>query len=382
MHIQTRTMELSGSSYEIGRQLGKLTAGIPPLKAHHTSGFEGFDDSAVRDAVNLFSRWCPGLNEELQGFADELQITLTNVLYYGMTYLRPNCSHIAIPPTMTESGHLLVARNYEFSHEAEDFTLIKTSVDGKYTHMGTSVLHFGRDDGFNECGLSVTVSSTGFPVGPMKYMRQPKIVGLQFWAVLRSVLENCKDVAEALDFIAEMPIAYNINLMMADKQGNIALFETVDGHSAVMQGTDCLWATNHPVIPAMIPYEPMAMRHSLQRYEWICQELNKKGSLDADQEKNGIQGVTKEQLKCMLLANYPEGLCCHYFKDFFGTTKSMVIELDPAGASIELCWGGQIENGWNKYNINEPLPFMEKQIEISFEQFDPKEAEYIPLTVE
>lgn len=382
MHIHTRTMELSGSSYEIGRQLGKLTAGIPPLKAHHTSGFEGFDDSAVKDAVNLFSRWCPGLNEELQGFADELQIPLTNVLYYGMTYLRPNCSHIAIPPMMTESGHLLVARNYEFSHEAEDFTLVKTSVDGKYTHMGTSVLHFGRDDGFNECGLSVTVSSTGFPVGPMKYMRQPKIVGLQFWAVLRSVLENCKDVAEALDFIAEMPIAYNINLMMADKQGNIALFETVDGHSAVMQGTDCLWATNHPVIPAMIPYEPMAMRHSLQRYEWIRQELNKNSSLDADQGKNGIQGVTREQLKRMLLANYPEGLCCHYFKDFFGTTKSMVIELDPAGASIELCWGGQIENGWNKYNINEPLPFMEKQIEISFEQFDPKEAEYIPLAVE
>ncbi|WP_376739045.1 carcinine hydrolase/isopenicillin-N N-acyltransferase family protein [Paenibacillus sp. 598K] len=35
--------------------------------------------------------------------------------------------------------------------------LARTSVTGKYTHMGTSTMSFGRDDGFNEHGLAVTI---------------------------------------------------------------------------------------------------------------------------------------------------------------------------------------------------------------------------------
>jgi len=370
MKIKTRTIELSGSNYEIGTALGKLTACIPFLKDHHTSGFKGFGDEEVKNAAALFSRWCPGLNEELQGFADALQVPLAQIVYYGMTYLRPNCSHIALHPSMTDNGRPLIARNYEFSHEAEDFTLVRTNVTGKYTHMGTSVLHFGRDDGFNECGLAVTMSSCGFPVGPFTYMRKPKLTGLQFWAVTRTVLENCRDVDEALDFIAEMPIAYNLNLILADKTGDMALVETLDGRRAVRrlqeeQQAKYLCATNHPVLPELIACEPKAMRHSLQRYEWIRKKLD------------GAGNVNSEYLKEMLLAKYPEGLCCHFFKEYFGTTKSMVI--DPALGTIELCWGGRCENGWDKYSIQEQLAATEKEIEINFDHFSHKLGEYVSL---
>jgi predicted choloylglycine hydrolase len=370
MKIKTRSIELTGSNYEIGTTLGKMTASVKPLRELHTAGFKGFDNAEVKKAAALFSRWCPGLNEELQGFADALQVPLAQIFYYGMTYLRPNCSQIALLPSMTKSGRPLLARNYEFSHEAEDFTLVKTSVTGKYTHLGTSVLHFGRDDGFNEYGLAVTMSSCGFPVGPLAYMRKPKLVGLQFWAVIRALLENCKDVNEALDFVTGMPIAYNLNLMLMDKVGNIALVETMDGHRAVKQIShgkreQYICATNHPVLPELIPYEPSAMRHSLQRYEWIRQRFD------------GASDVTSEDLKEMLLSKYPNGLCCHFFNEFFGTTKSMVI--DPVCGTIELCWGGRRENGWHKYSIQEPLTFSEKEIEISFDRFSPEMGEYVPL---
>lgn len=373
MNITTRTMELSGSSYEIGRKLGEMTASIPPLKDLHTSGFEGFDKVEIEKAMTMFSRWCPGLNDELQGFADALQVPLERIFYYGMTYLHPNCSQIAALPSLTRDGHPLIARNYEFNTEEEDFTLVKTSVTGKYTHMGTSVLHFGRDDGFNECGLSVTMSSSTFPVGSMEYMRQPKVTGLQFWAVIRTLLENCVDVEDALLFMKEMPIAFNINLMLVDKQGNAALVETVDGHREIKrvfddgtnQGERYLCATNHPVLPGMIPYEPRALSHSIKRYQWIRKELE------------GFHEITCEKLKNMLLSKYPNGLCCHFYREYFGTTKSMVI--DPVDGTIELCWGGRVENGWDKYSISDPLPFKEKQIEIRFDSFDAKESEYVPL---
>jgi len=368
--IQTRTAQLSGTSYEIGFQLGKMTANIPPLKAVHTSRMNGFNSVAVKAATNLFNRWCPGLSDELHGFADALGVHPEQVFYYGMTYLTPRCSQIAVLPEASANRKPLLARSYEFDHKSEDFCLVKTAVTGKYTHMGTSVLHFGRDDGFNEHGLAVTMSSCGFPVGSMPYMRAPKLTGLQFWAVIRALLENCKNVPEALDYLDDMPIAFNINLMLLDRSGNAALIETLDGRYAVKRldsqsQEQILWATNHAVLPQISLHEPEALVHSIRRYEWIAAQLT------------GASSITRGHLKELLLSKYPDGLCCHYFEEYFGTTKSMVIS--PADGTIELNWGGRLENGWNSYDINKTLDNRIYPIEITPEKANPAIYEYLPL---
>lgn len=374
MILKAHTFELAGESYEIGRQIGEAVLNRPCSKTFHLNDpgiVGGFDAKEFQKALALFEQWCPGLNEELQGFADTLKAPAHKLAYYGMTYLRPRprCSQIALNSSMTQCGHPLLARNYEFSHEAEDFCLVKTITDNKYAHMGTSVMLFGRDDGLNEHGLAVTMSSCGFPVGPLPYMRAPQLAGLQFWAVIRAVLENCKDVNEALAYIEHMPIAYNLNMMLVDKTGHIALVGTLDGHMAVKildneSAPSYLHATNHPVHQDLIPFEPKAMRHSLVRYDWIRNTI-------------GSSMVTRDDLKTMLLAEFPRGLCCHYFNDFFGTTKSMVI--DPVCGIIDLCWGGNSRNGWREYCLEEQLQPSVSEIEISFERFNPQMAEYIPI---
>ncbi|MEY8353417.1 C45 family peptidase [Lachnospiraceae bacterium 54-53] len=369
--IQTHTAELAGTSYEIGYQFGKITGKIPPLKAAHTAGMTDFGPQQVKDAVKLFDRWCPGLAEELCGFADALKAKPEQIFFYGMTYLLPRCSHIALLPGLTEQGKPLLARNYEFSHEAEDFCLIKTAVKGKYTHMGTSVLHFGRDDGFNEHGLAVTMSSCGFPVGALPYMQAPKLKGLQFWAVIRALLENCRNVDEALAYLVDMPIAYNLNMILMDKAGNAALVETLDGRTAVKQigpgSTEkMLYATNHAVLPELQNMESQMMAHSARRYDYISKQL-------ADHDC-----VTKEQVKKMLLEKYPNGLCCHYFEEYFGTTKSMVIS--PSDGTMDLCWGGRAENGWYTYDITQPLENGMKEIKINLEKAAPGTYDWQPLT--
>lgn len=370
MKLQQYQRELSGTNYEIGQTLGRLTAAVPPLATTHTAGMPNFGEAEVKKAIALFSRWCPGLDEELAGFADALGTAPEKIIYYGMTSLRPRprCTQIAVPASHTATGRPLVARNYEFSSEAEDFTLLKTSAKGRYTHLGTSVLHFGRDDGFNEHGLSVTMSSCGFPVGPMPYMRAPKIEGLQFWAVIRALLENCKTVEESLAYLEGMPIAYNLNMMLVDRSGAVALVETLDGKRAVKQlaeGEGPLCATNHAVLPPLAALEPQAMRHSLIRHQWIGQQLQ------------GKTGITVEDLQAMLLSEFPNGLACRYYNDFFGTTKSMVI--DPAAATIHLCWGGLAQNGWRSYNIGEPLPETAREIELQTAPFPKEMAEFVPF---
>lgn len=366
---QVHSKELSGTNYEIGYQLGQEIASCPPLISCHTAGFKNFDDTDVVKARNLFSKWCPGLNEELDGFSDALKVTAKQVVYYAMTYLRPGCSHMAILPQKSKNGHPLLARNYEFSDEAEDFTLVRTKVQGKHSHIGTSVLQFGRDDGINECGLAVTMSSSGFPVGPMEYMRHPAITGLQFWAVIRTLLENCKDVSESLSLLKDMPIAYNLNLIMLDRSGNAAIVETLDGKMEVKRLSSSsketyLHATNHPHLPSLIPLEPTIMAHSGVRYKWMKEVLDQSSSL------------TPNHLKSMLLSPYPQGLCCHYYKEFFGTTKSMI--LDPIDGTIDLCWGGLEENGWNCYSVHQPLERTSKEIHLLDETADPVIFKWIP----
>lgn len=349
--ITTRTLELSGTYYEIGRALGRIAATQPAIQNFHTAGHDGFGTAEVNEAKELFAEWCPGLNEELAGFSDELKAPLESVVYYAMTYLKPNCSQAALLPSKTANGHPLLARSYEFNDEFEDFQLMKTCVKGKYTHMGTSVLNFGREDGFNEHGLGITMSSCGFPVGANANMRQPRIKGLQYWAVLRTLLENCRDTKEALLFLKGMPIAYNLNMILLDRTGNGALVETLDGRMAVRSLDESaphpyVHATNHAVIAELAAIEPEAMVHSLKRYQLIQDTMDH------------TEKVTASQLKDMLLAPYPDGLCCHYYKDFFGTTKSMVIDLEDG--IIDLCWGGRKENGWHTYRLSDSLPTSEE----------------------
>lgn len=362
--IETHTLDLRGDSYQIGRRLGEIFALSPKRSKLHTTPFPGFQEQDFSQAQALFSRWCPGLNEELTGFADALCAPLSHIFYYAMTYLHPNCSQLAVLPSRTKNGHPLLARSYEFNDEMEEFTLVKTSVNGKYSHIGTSAVTFGREEGLNSEGLAITMSSCGFPVGAHPQMRRPALAGLQYWAAIRTLLENCRDVKEALSFLNEMPIAYNLNMILADASGHMALVETLDGRFAVKEISDdipsspsYLHAANHACLDELSRVEPQVMEHSLVRYQFIDRFMESPDTCD---------GITSDMLKELLLRSYPSGLCCHYYEDFFGTTKSLI--LDPADGSLELCWGGREENGWRRYLISEPLQEETGSIQLTIER--------------
>ena len=142
----------------------------------------------------------------------------------------------------------MAARNYESTMRRRTYCHKNPHHRKIHTHRH-SALGIGRDDGINEMGLTVTLSSSGFPVGPLPEMRRPAVAGLQFWAVVRTLLENCRDVKEALSMLKDMPVAYNLNLIVLDREGHCALVETLDGRMAVKtidrdSGEQALYATN------------------------------------------------------------------------------------------------------------------------------------------
>lgn len=306
-NVKTAYYEIEGSHYEIGRKIAQLTG-----KDLRAAPPEHFNEEEIEKALALYDQHCPGIKEELIGFCDEVGMPLRENTFTWMSHLVPRCSGLALLPPHTENGHILLGRNYEFSIEDEDFHVYRIAPTGKYAHIGGSLIEFGRSEGINECGLAVSLSSCGFPVSNIPGMREPAIQGLQFWIVLRSLLDNCKNIKEALNKLQEIPIAYNMNLLLADREQNIALVETMNGEMAIQKGGNLgdstfLCATNHIAIDSFKNRESFAMRNSLVRYETIKKYVEH------------TKSITEQGLKKFLLTKYPEGMTVWYYKDWFGT---------------------------------------------------------------
>lgn len=347
-------LELKGTHKEVGKQLARKFG----AEQFRIPAPEFFTKTELEEAIALYDKYCPGIKEELEGFAEEGHMNIEEIVYTWLSYLVPRCSGIILQESKSSDGHTKLARNYEFSIEDEDLTLIKTQVTGKYTHIGGSVAGFGRNEGINECGLAVAMSSCGMPVGNIQGMRAAKIKGLQFWAVIRSLLENCKDVEEALQLAKEMPIAFNINLYLADPTGHAVLLETMDGHMAykeISKGSkeNYLSATNHIVLPELVSLEPVAMKNSIVRYE------KQKEFLEVNDK------VDEGQLRRLLTNQYPEGMSTNYYKEWFGTIKSVV--MDTVERRFSICWFGQESNEWEDYLVDQDIEEREEEKDIVYE---------------
>lgn len=333
---------LEGNHYDIGKQLGKMCLQIPGMKDRIISEKSKFSLNELKEIYNMFDSYCSGVNEEIKGFAEVLNVSKEQIFYYMDTYIKCGCSLMTLLPSKTNNGHMIMARNYDFNDEMEDIILANTKVTGKYAHIGSMTSIFGRGDGINDQGLVVCQASAGMPVGNFIGGRKSAVTGLQFWAVIRSILENCKDVNEAIQYMMNVPIAYNINLMVADKQGNAVLIESYDGKKAYKicnedTNEQFLCATNHLILPELISFEPKCLKTSDVRYNLIKDTLNSK------------EKISKGDLKELLSEKYPKGLCCHYYDEFFGTLRSMIF--DVTDSKLEICFGSPNNNQWYSFNI-------------------------------
>ncbi len=358
--------ELEGTSREIGRQMGRC----PGAEKMSFPAPENFSKEIFEEAFRLYEAWCPGITEEVAGFSEVTGIPVENIAFSWMTYLLPRCSGLILTGNKTADGHARIIRNYEYSVEGEDLKLCRTAPKGRYAHLSGTIVEFGRCEGINEKGLAVSMSSCGFPVGNMPFMRAPKIKGLQFWAVIRGLLENCADVAEALKRAAAMPIAYNINLYLADAKGHGVLFETMDGEKAWKyitpeDGEQYLCGTNHIAIPEFREKEPAGMRNSIVRYQ----------ALDHFAREKEVR--EEEELRRFFLEDYPKGMSAHFYKDGFGTIKTVV--LDTVEKRYSICWLGLEENGWEDYLLEKKYGDCVREKEYREEQGRMEFFEFVPI---
>lgn len=330
---------LEGTAYEVGRLQGELLRENSPEYAKFlTSSAEGRKNSTEEAArlLKYFDKYCPGINEEVEGFAAALGVEPVQAAYYALSAtLAGQCGHMALLPGITQDGHVLMGRSYEWSDE-DELRLVTTRVKGKASHLGFSIFQFGRFDGMNEYGLGVTMSA-GVPGS------QPQMEGLKFWAVIRLLLDCCKTVDEALKLIAGIPMSFNWNLILADRSGEAALVEIACQNRAIKRinqttADQYVCATNQYTLPEMLKYDTNRMRQSVDRYNAVRRAVNA-----------ATPQVSRETIRKVLSAKAPEGLCCHYYEEWLGTLWSMIFDITDGTA--EICFGSPQVNPWRQFDL-------------------------------
>ena len=232
--VQYHHVVIEGTAYEAGRlegtflkQVGRTVISYEPPEPAKTA----------EEMRRLLDQYCPGLIDETRGVADSLGIPFEKALFCAaLGPAHPGCSQMAILPGATQTGHLYVARSYEIGLSEADLRLCTMQLQGKARHLGFSEMLVGRNDGINSHGLCVTMSGSWDPISPDA--NEPN--GLHYPYVIRSMLDHCASVEDALALLERVPIASSVNIILADRSGAAALVEIAGRQRAVKRiGVEC-----------------------------------------------------------------------------------------------------------------------------------------------
>lgn len=331
--METKTMQfkhcvIEGTPYGAGKLLGEMFKDDTGFVRFMTSPFMGgnkLSKSKVIKAMEFYDKFNPGVNEEIKGFADAVGADAEDIVYY-YAYVQPsvgNCSHMVVLPSITEDRHIYHARSYEYGWDNRPI-LFTSRIEDKYQQIGFGCQLFGRFDGINECGLSVSTSA-----GVIR--PDIKDEGCVFPVVVRTLLDRCKDVEEAVEIIMNMPISDYRNFIVADRNGNAALIEVASSCKVVKYiggetGDQFLCSANHYALPEMIKHDVGRMWHSVARYKAIEAQIS-----------TSVPIVTKDIIRGILSNTVPNGACCNHYSDGMGTLWSILF--DPMGCKVEICFG-------------------------------------------
>ena len=208
-----------GTHYEAGFRWGSL------LLKHQNIILENIPFEITQERIDyalsclpIYERFYPEITEEIQGLADgqNCDVRILQAVLFSMYSMPPacNCSCFAF----TTGQEILLGRNSDFLTEIEklNMNVIYRLTDGAYSFNGNTTAFVEVEDGVNEQGLAVGLTSV-YPV-----QRKP---GFNAGLLLRYLLEKCKNVSEAISCLHQLPIASAQTLTLADTSGEIALVE-------------------------------------------------------------------------------------------------------------------------------------------------------------
>ncbi|MFO7837593.1 MAG: C45 family peptidase [Candidatus Thorarchaeota archaeon] len=239
---------LKGTPIQMGSSLGKMmkkTGYSPPPvpKSRH---------ELAMGCEKALRKYTPSLLEEIDAMVKAGGYENTSLKAFEVSllpYPDYSCSIFAVSGDYTENGNVIFARNYDWETKFQEFSTIFRAypTDGLSSLSCTDLL-VGRYGGINEAGLAI-----GLTAIPGCTEDHP---GVMLHLATRWVLDNCKDVAEAVDFLERIPHVRGNNYLVADSSGSIALIQASPKRVEVNEADNGIAiTTNHFLSDEMQAYE-------------------------------------------------------------------------------------------------------------------------------
>lgn len=310
-------INFSGSYYEIGFKLGEMIKDffqLPPA-SKETIAF-------AQKCRTHVKKYAPGILDELQGLCDatgfDPKLLDAFILALGKDMIDQaremfkngidfGCSSLAISSEFTDINTPIFARNYDWLESFKEyFTVAWNSPKEGISNLSFSDHIIGCHGGMNKAGLAMTIHA-------LPSYEKEWNPGLRMNIITRWVLDNFKNIKEAVKFFEKIPHICGHNYLIGDKKGNIARIETAGDEVVVTYSEDGFMAiTNHFETESLHKYEFQGFKfpNSYERLRKIQTWYKNKNS------KINIDEIKK------LLSGHDDGVCNHF--EFGGETTSTI----------------------------------------------------------
>lgn len=293
--MTVRQLTARGSQIEIGRVLAE--------EARSGYGWRPQPADPLRAGARLdwFERNWPQHHARMLGAAETLGIDIRSAYLDGLTGTPEGsaCSSTFYPPQITENGHGLLGRNYDFftTSAAALFGMLSgRTVENSGPPMAgrpyvvttvtddgpaTTVLTMNELDccmeGINEHGLAVALLIADAETAGEPVVNEPQ-VGLSSTQLPRFVLETCATADEAKRALLgakQYDLGTPLHYLIADAEGNSFVWEHGPGGDEHIVESDggALCVTNHLLHrhpdPATLPEDTEETLRTYERYRTL-----------------------------------------------------------------------------------------------------------------
>lgn len=228
--FDVKILQIRDSSFKIGLKIGRFIRNDPIVQIYESITNPQIDFQSMK---SIYSTFAPHLLEELEGFAQGLEISTMKAASLFSGYEVPKLDVMGCSSILTKDFYV---RNYDFSPKLYDriFSLIQPKKG--FASAGYNLQIIGRHDGVNQEGLVIGlhfVNNSGYTKG------------LSPWTSIRMVLDSCSSLEDAVTMLKEIPHAACYNFSVGDKQGNSAIVESSPDKVSVRRGQSFLTCVNH-----------------------------------------------------------------------------------------------------------------------------------------
>lgn len=228
--VYSDVIQFRGNHFDFGFYQGELVKKEPIVNNYHKKLFPKKTTRFNIDLdqyIKVMNQYAPLILDEIYGLQESLELSLYDTIrLFGGYYIefgRSGCS-------IYSDDHYMV-RNYDndpLSYEGR-FVLYEPS-DGGYASIGPSMQLTGRMDGMNQFGLSIGYNFIN---------RKQSEDGFMCNMIARIVLEQCKNVDEAIDLLKEIPHRNSFIYALADEKQSSVVVEASPRNVSVRHDIAC-----------------------------------------------------------------------------------------------------------------------------------------------